>query len=127
MDCVMQDYYLHGGPKALDFHENYNQAPQYRGEYSTELFVRKGIEWVQNETSSKNESTLLYLAFQAVHSPIEMPPHQYQTACGHIKEPTRQTYCAMMQSLDEGIANLTAAYKQLNIFDDTLFLFLADK
>lgn len=121
-----QDYYLHGGPKALDFHENYNQAPQYRGEYSTELFVRKGIEWVQNETSSKNESTLLYLAFQAVHSPIEMPPHQYHAACGHIKEPTRCTYCAMMQSLDEGIANLTAAYKQLNIFDDTLFLFLAD-
>jgi arylsulfatase B len=137
-----EDYYQHGGGKTLDFHEDYAQAPQYRGEYSTELFVRKGIEWVANVTSggaaatatdaaaavatADNQSTLLYLSFQAVHGPIELPPSNYTAACGHIAEPTRRTYCAMMQSLDDGVGNITAAYKRMGIFDDTVFLFLAD-
>lgn len=32
----------------------------------------------------------------------------------------------MMQSLDAGIAHVTAAYRQLDLFDDTVWLFLAD-
>ena len=38
----------------------------------------------------------------------------------------RQTYCLMMQALDAGIGNLTAAYKTAGLFDDTVFLFLGD-
>lgn len=38
----------------------------------------------------------------------------------------RYTYCLMMQALDAGIANLTAAYKTAGLFDDTVFLFLGD-
>lgn len=129
-----EDYYLHGSKNTLDLHENYEQAPQYRGEYSTGLFVRKGIEWIENVTAAaaaeeegeaENTSTLLYLSFQAVHGPIEAPPQAY-AGCSGIKEPTRHTYCLMMQALDAGIGNLTAAYRRLGIFDDTVFLFLAD-
>ena len=124
-----EDYYLHGSGKALDFHENFQQAPQYRGEYSTGLFVRKGIEWATNATAAAGGAagkTLLYLSFQAVHGPIEMPPENYTAACGHITDGKRKTYCSMMQALDAGIGSLTAAYRRLGIFDDTVFLFLAD-
>lgn len=125
-----EDYYLHGGGKTLDFHENYENAPQYRGEYSTSLFARKAVEWATNVTggaeSAGNASSLLYLSFQAVHGPIEMPPDNYTAECGHIKEQTRQTYCAMMQALDGAIDNVTTAYRNLGIFNDTVFLFLAD-
>ena len=31
-----------------------------------------------------------------------------------------------MQALDEGIANVTGAYRNLQIFDDTVWLLLAD-
>ena len=72
-----------------------------------------------------SDRTFLYLSFQAVHGPIEAPPRDY-SACSHIKAATRQTYCMMMQALDDGIANLTHAYDQLGRFDDTLWLFLAD-
>jgi arylsulfatase B/arylsulfatase I/J len=60
-----------------------------------------------------------------VHGPIEAPPGNL-TGCEHIKAMTRQTYCLMMQSLDLGIANVTAGYRELNIFDSTVWLFLAD-
>jgi hypothetical protein len=60
-----------------------------------------------------------------VHGPIEAPP-QYFGGCTHIKATIRQTYCAMMQALDQGIANVTGAYRNLQIFDDTVWLLLAD-
>eukprot|EP00662_Eupelagonemidae_sp_cell21_P034374 gene34374-7105_t len=78
-----EDYYLHGGKKTLDFHENYDQAPQY-------------------------------------------PPERYYAACAHITESNRKTYCAMMQALDEGIGNLTAAYTGVGVWDDTVLVFLSD-
>jgi len=121
-----EDYYLHGSSKNLDFHENYDQAPQYRGEYSTNLFARKGVEWLSNQTAqSPGASTMMYVAFQAVHGPITAPPEAYE-GCSQINEKTRHTYCLMMKALDAGIGNITAAYKSLGIFNDTVFLFLAD-
>jgi arylsulfatase B len=64
-----EDYYLHGGPTSLDFHENYEQAPQYRGEYSTQLFSRKAIQWIKNATGATHGApTFLYLAYQAVRT-----------------------------------------------------------
>ena len=32
----------------------------------------------------------------------------------------------MMLALDDGIANVTSAYKQMNLFDSTVWLFLGD-
>lgn len=44
--------YSHGvSPKSLDFHENREHAPQYRGEYSTNLFVRKAVELIREKTT----------------------------------------------------------------------------
>ena len=126
-----EDYYQHGSGSALDFHENFAQAPQYRGEYSTDLFARKAIEWITNESASSTTSmpsTLLYFASQAVHGPISAPPQiaAYDAACSAITSQTRHTYCKMMQALDAAIGNVTNAYKSLGLFDDTVFLFLAD-
>ena len=121
--------YSHGvSPKSLDLHENREHAPQYRGEYSTTLFVRKAIDWIREKTqevSSAGAGTFLYLATQAVHSPIDAPPG-FWPGCSHITNETRRTYCTIAMALDEGIGNLTEAYKSLGLFDDTVFLFLSD-
>ena len=128
-----EDYYQHGSESSLDFHENFAQAPQYRGEYSTDLLARKAIEWITNETvaastTASMPSTLLYFASQAVHGPISDPPQiaAYDAACSAITSQTRRTYCKMMQALDAAIGNVTNAYKSLGLFDDTVFLFLSD-
>lgn len=123
-----QDYYSHGTtPTRLDFHEDFEQGPQYRGQYSTQLFVRKAIEWVHHTTqvSSVGAGTFLYLATQAVHSPIDAPPGLWP-GCSHISDAKRRTYCSMVMALDEGVGDLTTAYKNLGLFNDTVFLFLSD-
>ena len=76
-------------------------------------------------SATPQAKTLLYLSFQAVHGPIEAPSGT-NAGCEKITEATRHTYCLMMQALDAGIANLTAAYKQAALFDNTVFLFLGD-
>ena len=121
--------YSHGvSPKSLDFHENREHAPQYRGEYSTNLFVRKAVEWIREKTtdvSSVGAGTFLYLATQAVHAPLDAPPGHWP-GCSHIANSERRTYCSIVMALDEGIGNLTQVYKTLGLFDDTVFLFLSD-
>jgi len=44
-----EDYYQHGVAHSLDLHENYEYSPQYRGEYSTDLFSRKAVEIIGQE------------------------------------------------------------------------------
>ena len=118
-----QDYFSHGvAPLQLDFHENREHAPQYRGEYSTSLFFRKGVEWIRKTTSDVSnvgKGTFLYVATQAVHSPIDKAPGDWP-GCHHITNEQRRTYCTIVMALDEGIGNLTTAYKTLGLFDDTV-------
>ena len=77
-----QDYYLHGLGRTklrgttLDFHENREHAPQYRGEYSTTLFFRKAVEWITKtsaDVANVGRGSFLYVATQAVHSPMDKP------------------------------------------------------
>ena len=111
----------------MDFHENFQQAPQYRGQYSTTLFAHKAVEFARNATAQNaTQSTFLYLAFQAVHGPIEAHPKNYTEQCANITQVTRKTYCAMMQSLDEAIGKVVDGYRTLGMFNDTVFLFLSD-
>ena len=44
-----EDYYLHGSGKALDFHENYEQAPQYVAKRQREGDI--GEDWRREEKS----------------------------------------------------------------------------
>ena len=43
-----------------------------------------------------------------------------------ISDPHRRTLAGMIRSLDEGVANVTAALRAAGIFEDTLILFSAD-
>jgi arylsulfatase A-like enzyme len=109
----------------FDMHENYDIV-SFPGEYSTDLFFRKAITWIRNQTADgASPSTFLQIATQAVHGPITAPPGVWD-GCSHIVESQQRTYCAMVQAVDAGIGNLTREYERLGLFDDTVFLFLSD-
>jgi arylsulfatase B/arylsulfatase I/J len=126
-----QDYYTHGGPHALDMHENFDTDRSVSGEYSTTLYTRKAQAWIEQTQApgaSKKDNTFLYLAYQAMHGPIEAPEEYVNTEfCKSVTTANkRNVYCGMMACLDEGIANLTATYERLGIWDDTLVVLAAD-
>uniref|UniRef100_A0A914V2Q0 Sulfatase N-terminal domain-containing protein n=1 Tax=Plectus sambesii TaxID=2011161 RepID=A0A914V2Q0_9BILA len=62
------------------------------GLYSTEVFTNETITLLQNH--DKKRPFFFYLAFQAVHSPLQMPPSRYmEEKCSKITRKNRQIYC----------------------------------
>ena len=53
----------------------------------------------------------LYLAYQGVHAPAEVPTSYVDAYSTTIAEPKRRTFAGMLSCVDEGIANVTAALK----------------
>ena len=68
----------------------------------------------------------LYLAFQGVHSPAQVP-HRYEDAyIGTIADAKRRRYAGMLSCVDEGVGNVTAALQARGMLDTTLVVFTAD-
>ena len=126
-----QDYYKHKKP-GLDLHENFAPVTDQDGSYSTNLYTAKAQAWVTETVgpagARRADKSFVYLAYQAMHGPIEAPAQYVDSAhCrGVTTENKRNVYCGMMAALDEGIGNLTQTYKELGIWNDTLVVLAAD-
>ena len=109
--------------------ENFDVATNASGVYSTNLFSEKAVAWINNEVGVKKASnSFVYLAYQAMHGPIEAPAHYINNpACANVTTlNARKVYCGMMVALDEGIANVTNAYKTLGIWSNTVTVLCTD-
>jgi arylsulfatase B/arylsulfatase I/J len=103
------------------------------GNYSSHVFTREAIRVIEeySSTTSTQEKSgnplFLYLAFQAVHAPDEVPEH-YMEPYENLwpDNPLRRIYAGMLTAADEGIGNVTAALKAAGMWEDTLIVFTTD-
>jgi arylsulfatase A-like enzyme len=103
------------------------------GNYSTHVFTREAIRVIDeySSTFTKEEQgdhpLFLYLAFQAVHHPDQVPERYIDPYKEFWPEnPLRRTYAGMLTAADEGIGNVTAALQAAGMWDDTLVVFSTD-
>lgn len=97
-----------------------------KGSYSTNLYTAAAVDVVRLHAASKSTQPLfLYLAYQAVHSPDEVPEQYVEPYVGRIADPKRRTFAGMLSAMDEGVGNVTAALEEAGIANNTLILFLA--
>jgi arylsulfatase B/arylsulfatase I/J len=72
-----QDHFTHRSG-ALDLRENFEPVRNETGTYSTHLYTEKAQAWItstqKGEENEKAKTTFVYLAYQAMHAPIEAPP-----------------------------------------------------
>eukprot|EP01121_Diplochlamys_sp_Union-15-3_P018919 TRINITY_DN6999_c0_g1_i1.p1 TRINITY_DN6999_c0_g1~~TRINITY_DN6999_c0_g1_i1.p1 ORF type:complete len:566 (-),score=88.20 TRINITY_DN6999_c0_g1_i1:50-1747(-) len=128
-----EDYFLHKTDGAYDFRfdpspkcgEGCSQvAWEASGQYSTTLFTSRAVKIIEGHDITK--PLFLYLCFQAVHAPAEVPESYITPYNNIIQNLRRRTFAGMLSCLDEGVGNVTNALKSKGMWDNTLLVFTAD-
>ncbi|KAK7474506.1 hypothetical protein BaRGS_00034260 [Batillaria attramentaria] len=118
-----EDYYTHMCVDRLDLYQDLRPDRSQNGTYSTHLFTEKAIRVIKTHNQSK--PLFLYLAYQAVHGPLEVPD-SYTEQYKDIKDTNRKIYAGMVTCMDEGIGALTGALQKAGLWQQTIFIFSTD-
>ncbi len=104
-------------------------APIYRGserveeqEYLTDAFAREAVSFIERH---EKEPFFLYLAFNAVHTPMHATDKRLDKFVA-IADPMRRTYCAMTLALDEAVGRVLDKLRRADLEQDTLIFFCSD-
>lgn len=104
-------------------------APIYRGTevveepgYLTDALSREAVAFVERH---KERPFFLYLAFNAVHTPMHATDDRLKRFAS-IEDETRRTYAAMLAAMDEAVGEVTSAIRAAGLEEDTLIVFHAD-
>jgi arylsulfatase A-like enzyme len=90
--------------------------------YMTDILSDEAVAFVGRH---KAEPFFLYLAYNAVHTPLQAPG-KYLARFPHIADEKRRTYAAMNSAMDDGIGRVVAALREYKLEQDTLIFFLSD-
>ncbi|OAI42233.1 sulfatase [Planctomycetaceae bacterium SCGC AG-212-D15] len=110
--------YFHGKGAAPIFRAA-EEVPEK--EYLTDAFAREAIGFIDRH---KAEPFFLYLAFNAVHTPLQATDDRLKKF--DIADKTRHTYAAMTLAMDEAVGKVLDKVKAEKLEDDTLIFFFSD-
>lgn len=97
--------------------------------YATTENVNNAIDW---KKAQGNNPTFLWLAFNAPHEPLHLPPaglHSYTSlsgTAGNINAQPKEYFKAMIQALDHEIGRLFDSLRVMNRLDSTDIIFIGD-
>eukprot|EP01084_Bolivina_argentea_P075263 136448_1 len=131
------DYYKHTIFRSFDWSEHIGincnstqcarSAEETYGTYSTYLITDKVIEIINNHSKTINSNAFfIYAAYQAIHSPPQVPDNYISKYKNKIKSKKRRVVAGMIDCLDEGIGNITQTLIDNNLINDTIIVFTSD-
>ncbi len=104
-------------------------APIYRGsevvgekKYLTDAFAREAVAFIDRHRS---QPFFLYLAFNAVHTPMQATDDRLQKFPA-IADKTRRTYDAMTLAMDEAVGRVLDKLRSAGLEEETLIFFFSD-
>ncbi len=98
--------------------------------YATTENVNDAVAWLK--TLNKDNPFFLWLAFNAPHEPLHLPPntlHNYSTltgTMGNINAQPKEYFKAMIQAMDHEMGRLFDSLQTLNKLDSTDIIFIGD-
>ncbi|KAK7476920.1 hypothetical protein BaRGS_00031859 [Batillaria attramentaria] len=119
-----EDYYTHNRSLGYDFRNNTEVDRDAIGEYSAYLFARHTENIIRDH--KKEQPLFLYMPFQSVHEPLEVPQVYIDNYCSHIRNESRRIKCGMVAALDDAFGNVTSLLDTLGYTDNMLLIFTTD-
>ena len=77
-------------------------------DYLTDAFGREAAAFIDR---SKDQPFFLYLAFNAVHTPLEATP-EYEARFPHITDRKRKTYAGMTAAMDDAVGDVLGKLRE---------------
>lgn len=119
-----EDYYTHNVGKGYDFRKERDVDKHDAGKYSAYVFAQRAQDIIGQH--NKSQPLFLYLPFQSVHEPLEVPSEYKDVLCPNTQNDTRKTKCGMVAILDEAIGNITGLLEDNGFMDNLLLIFTTD-
>ena len=91
-------------------------------DYTTDAFGREAVAFIERH---KKEPWFLYLAFNAVHTPMDATVERL-AQFPNVSNKQRRTYDAMMLAMDEAIGRVRQKLADSGLERDTLVIFISD-
>ncbi len=92
--------------------------------YLTDAFGREAVAYLERH-QKQEKPFFLYLAFNAVHLPLEATP-KYLDRFSSITDQKHRTYAAMTSAMDDAIGRVLEKLRQLNLEQKTLLFYISD-
>ena len=98
------------------------KTPVSEMEYTTDAFANEAVSFIDR---NQNRPWFLYLAFNAVHTPMHATEDRLNRFA-HIADPQRRKYAAMMVAMDEAIGKVLEELKKTQQWEKTFVAFISD-
>ncbi|HEY1599720.1 MAG TPA: sulfatase-like hydrolase/transferase [Pirellulales bacterium] len=90
--------------------------------YTTDAFAREAVKFIEHHKSSP---WFCYLAFNAVHAPLEATD-KYLVRFASIKDDKRRKYAAMQSAMDDAVGSVLGKIRELGLEENTLIFLFSD-
>jgi len=126
---------LTNGPVVWSTHMGHNEPPYDAANpilsddtgieepaYLTEALTREAVRFIRDHAA---RPFCLYLAYNAVHSPMQARPQDLERFT-HIPDLHRRVFAGMLAALDESVGTVLATLRELNLEERTWIAFVSD-
>ncbi len=117
----LADYF--GNDYFNDHYRHNRRIEQYAG-YCTDVWFEEAMAWIRRQAQDE-KPFLVYLPTNAPHVPLWAPQKYIDPYLGKVESRIAKFF-GMIASIDENMGRLTALLDELEIADDTIFVFLGD-
>ena len=119
-------YSTHMGGNEPDYDANNpivrGGQPVVESEYLTDALTREAVDFIRRHD---DKPFFLYLAYNAVHSPLQ-GADAYMKKFAHIEDIHRRIFAAMLANLDDSVGAVMQQLAASGIEDNTIVFFLSD-
>jgi arylsulfatase A-like enzyme len=104
-------------------HIHRGREPQKIDGFATDLFTDEALSFMKR---NKEKPWFLYLAYNAVHTPLEISEKLKDRVPADVKDPARRGYLALLIGLDDAVGRLMAQLRESGADENTLVIFISD-